>query len=159
MTDFVFFWRNGETSFLSQWKTSPYILDGTCFCSVEQGLMFEKAMMFRDAEASADILKTKNPKVIKSIGRKVKNFDEKRWQEVRENISLRHNLAKFEQNSDLGLKLLSTGDKILAEASPYDQIWGIGLSESDPRARNTELWRGENILGKVLMKTRALLRS
>ena len=158
MTDFVFFWRNGETSFLSQWKTSPYILDGICFCSVEQGLMFEKAMMFRDAEASADILKTKNPKVIKSIGRKVKNFDEKRWQEVRENISLRHNLAKFEQNADLGLKLLSTGDKILAEASPYDQIWGIGLSENDPRARNVESWRGENILGKVLMKTRALLR-
>jgi len=157
MSNFVFFWRNGETSFLSQWKNSPYILDGICFYNVEQGLMFEKAMMFQDSEASIDILKTKNPKVIKRIGRKVKNFDEKRWREARENISFRHNVAKFEQNIDLKLKLLATGDKIIAEASPYDQIWGIGLSDQDPRAMNVESWRGENILGKVLMKTRAQL--
>lgn len=158
MSNFVFFWRNGETSFLSQWKSSPYVLDGICFHNVEQGLMFEKALLFHDSEASTDILKTKNPKVIKSIGRKVKNFDEKKWEEAREDISFRHNLAKFGQNPELQLKLLATGDKIIAEASPYDRIWGIGLSDQDPRAMNMESWRGENILGKVLMKTRDFLR-
>ena len=37
------------------------------------------------------------------------------------------NMAKFSQNSRLKAILLSTEDKIIVEASPYDTIWGIGL--------------------------------
>jgi predicted NAD-dependent protein-ADP-ribosyltransferase YbiA (DUF1768 family) len=31
-----------------------------------------------------------------------------------------------------------------------DQLWGIGLSEKDPRALNRSTWRGRNWLGEVL---------
>ena len=46
--------------------------------------------------------------------------------------------------------LLSTGTKLLAEASPFDPVWGIGLRADDPEARDPRLWRGKHLLGKTL---------
>eukprot|EP00516_Mucochytrium_quahogii_P013801 CAMPEP_0203803254 /NCGR_PEP_ID=MMETSP0100_2-20121128/12705_1 /ASSEMBLY_ACC=CAM_ASM_000210 /TAXON_ID=96639 /ORGANISM=" , Strain NY0313808BC1" /LENGTH=59 /DNA_ID=CAMNT_0050710897 /DNA_START=309 /DNA_END=485 /DNA_ORIENTATION=- len=54
-------------------------------------------------------------------------------------------------------ELLSTGDKILAEASPFDKIWGIGMSAKRYGAFDQKNWKGSNLLGKVLMKTRSIL--
>ena len=51
-------------------------------------------------------------------------------------------------------KLLKTGDIILAEASPYDKIYGIGLKPNDPRVQDPTQWKGQNLLGKALMKVR-----
>jgi len=36
----------------------------------------------------------------------------------------------------------------LVEASPYDQIWGIGLSADDPLVRRRETWRGDELAGR-----------
>ena len=55
--------------------------------------------------------------------------------------------------------IVDTGDKILVEASPYDRIWGIGLSATHPDAKNPAKWKGENLLGKVLMDVRNELRT
>lgn len=49
------------------------------------------------------------------------------------------------------------GDKIIAEASPQDAIWGIGMAEDHPNVNDTSLW-GPNLLGKALMKVREALR-
>ncbi len=48
--------------------------------------------------------------------------------------------------------------KILVEASPLDNIWGIGLAEDDARAIDPAQWLGENHLGFALMKVREMLR-
>ena len=37
-------------------------------------------------------------------------------------------------------------------ASPKDRIWGIGLTEDDPRAWNKKSWRGTNLLGEDLTR-------
>ena len=68
-------------------------------------------------------------------------------------------MAKFKQNDDIREQLLSTGDLHLVEASPYDQIWGIGMDEDDPDATNPEKWDGLNLLGEVLMMVREHLRN
>lgn len=40
------------------------------------------------------------------------------------------------------------------EASPRDNIWGIGLTEDDPRARDSNQWLGKNLLGYILTEVR-----
>lgn len=42
-------------------------------------------------------------------------------------------------------------------ASPYDRIWGAGLSASDPRIHDKANWPGKNKLGKVLEQVRSEL--
>ena len=50
--------------------------------------------------------------------------------------------------------LLSTGDSILAEASPKDNIWGIALDAQAAAKIDSADWPGENLLGKILMEFR-----
>lgn len=50
--------------------------------------------------------------------------------------------------------LLSTGNRVLAEASPMDTIWGIGLGNENEKAQNPNTWRGQNLLGFALMEVR-----
>ena len=64
------------------------------------------------------------------------------------------NLAKFTQNAELKAFLLSSDDAVIAEASPADKIWGIGMKRIDPRAMNELEWEGSNLLGKALMRAR-----
>ena len=56
------------------------------------------------------------------------------------------------------LALIQTGDRRLAEASPHDNLWGIGLSACDPRASFPESWCGQNLLGQALEHAREILR-
>jgi hypothetical protein len=67
-------------------------------------------------------------------------------------------VSKFRQDTYSLTTLLETGDAIIAEASPSDKIWGIGLAEDDPRAKIQGQWQGTNWLGNVLMRTRDVIR-
>jgi ribA/ribD-fused uncharacterized protein len=62
--------------------------------------------------------------------------------------------AKFSQNSSLKKELLATKGYTLVESSPYDNIWGIGLKEGDPRTLDRSTWQGTNWLGEVLTNLR-----
>ena len=53
-------------------------------------------------------------------------------------------------------RLLETGERVLAEASRSDRVWGIGLNESEAGDRMEE-W-GQNLLGKALMCVRERIR-
>lgn len=127
------------------------------FTNCEQYMMFEKAILFNDFESAELIMSENNPKIIKGLGRKVKNFEEKKWETYRELIVYNGNLSKFRQSENLKQLLLSTGTSIIAEASPYDKIWGIGLSESNSSASDPTKWKGLNLLGKALMNVRKTL--
>ncbi len=56
-------------------------------------------------------------------------------------------------------ELLATGELTFVEASPYDKVWGIGLDMNHPDATEPSKWLGKNLLGKVLNKTRELIRA
>ena len=79
---------------------------------------------------------TGHPKKYKALGRKVKPWDEAKWKEVRSDIVYRATQMKFNQNETLKQTLLATKETIIAEASPFDKIWGIGLSSTDPRCQD-----------------------
>ena len=58
------------------------------------------------------------------------------WIANREEIVFKASLAKFDQNAELKAFLLSTDDAVIAEASPADKVWGIGMKRTDPRSMN-----------------------
>ncbi|MDF1548474.1 MAG: NADAR family protein, partial [Bacteroidales bacterium] len=114
--------------------------------------------LFNDLEIFEEIIRTTSPQQVKALGRKISNFDEKTWKANRFEIVRQGNLLKFSQNVDLKEFILSTGDKILVEASPVDPIWGIGLVKDNPNAAHPENWKGTNLLGFALMEVRDELK-
>jgi ribA/ribD-fused uncharacterized protein len=88
----------------------------------------------------------------------VRGFDEQRWAQQRFEVVVTGNLAKFSQHRDLRQFLLGTGGQVLAEASPRDRVWGIGLAADDPRAASPRTWPGLNLLGFALMEVRRELQ-
>ena len=162
--EFLFFWghhprKRGvvDHSCLSQWYPASFQVENREFQSAEQYMMAEKARLFEDRETLELILASPDPKEAKRLGRRVAQFDEEIWRAARFDVVSKGNLAKFGQNPDLGAFLLSTDDRVLVEASPYDQVWGIGLPQSHRDAREPRLWPGLNLLGFALMKVRGEL--
>lgn len=142
----------------SQWWKSDFWHDGEHFCCMEQCMMLGKAKLFEDDAIQAKIRASTDPKEIKALGRAVHPFDGKCWDAVKYPLVLNGNYHKFVQNAELRNFLLSTGDSILVEASPYDCVWGIGLSAGNPRAQDPRQWRGRNLLGFALMEVRDEIR-
>jgi ribA/ribD-fused uncharacterized protein len=164
-SDYVFFWghtpmRDGivDPTCFSQWFSRGFDVEGVRYRTAEHFMMAAKADLFGDDAARSAILMAETPAAAKALGRAVQRFDESRWEHARSDIVLRGNLAKFGQHEDLRAYLLSTGEKVLVEASPHDRIWGIGMRASNPDARIPARWRGANLLGFALMEVRERLR-
>ena len=156
--EFVFFWKPQNEvineSCLGQWQLTKFLVDMNEYSCSEQYMMAEKARLFKDGEVCNSIMKSKDPKEMKSLGKKVKSFDQTIWDKVKYSIVLNGNYYKFSQNKNIRDYLLSTGNKILVEASPLDTIWGIGLSRENEKTNNPNTWRGKNLLGFALMEVR-----
>lgn len=129
------------------------------FYNTEQYFMFVKAIVFGDYDIAEKILKTKNPKLAKELGRAVKNYDDNVWNEMRYKVMVDANKAKYSQNEELKKLILSDDlkEKGFVEASPEDLNWGIGFVENDPDADDETKWKGQNLLGKALDEVRAWL--
>lgn len=147
---FTFFWSGP----LSNWHPSPFIIDGVAYNCTEQWMMVEKSRMFGDVYAEKKIMSTANPSDHKRWGRAVVGFNTEEWNNAAKDIVFRGSYAKFTQDDRLKEILLNTKGTTLVEASPHDQIWGIGLRKEDPRARNRATWLGTNWLGEVLTQVR-----
>jgi ribA/ribD-fused uncharacterized protein len=143
---------------LSQWWPAPFEVDGHAFATAEHFMMAEKARLFGDRNAEAEILGSSDPAEAKAIGRRVRGFEERTWAVHRVGAVVRGNQAKFQQYPELGGFLVSIVDDVIAEASPADAVWGIGLRETDPAARDPRRWPGTNLLGFALMQVRQELR-
>jgi hypothetical protein len=151
----VYFW--GDPT-LSNWGPAPFTYKENQFYNSEQAFMWEKALCFGDTETADQILETSNPRTAKDLGRLVKNYDEKVWETKRFDAMLNVCMAKFSQNPDRLKTLLSTGNRTIVEASPYDKVWGVGMHWTDDEILDEKNWKGLNLLGKVLIQVREHLR-
>lgn len=157
--NFVFFWKLGqENEEFSNFYPCAFKVEGITYNCVEQYMMAKKALLFGDTDIYSKIITATDPDEIKANGRLVKSFDPDVWDECKREIVYAGNYAKYDQNLDLLAKLINTGDAILAEASPLDKIWGIGLDKEDPLAKSPENWKGENLLGGILEEIREKLQ-
>ena len=146
-----------ENGFLSNWYLSDFSADGITFSSMEQYMMYQKAVCFQDEETAAQILETQDVSEIKALGRMVAGYDDRIWSGVRQIVVYQGLLKKFGQNEELKERLLSTGNSVLAECAVKDTIWGIGLSMSNPDRFEMTKWKGKNLLGYTLMMVREWL--
>ena len=121
-------------------------------------MMAEKARLFKDHRAVKLIMSSPDPSTHKRIDRGVRNLDSAVWDREKQNAVISGNYAEFTQNPAMKHHLLSTGNKRLAEASPLDPVWGIGLRADDPRANDPRQWKERNLLGEVLSAVRKAIR-
>jgi ribA/ribD-fused uncharacterized protein len=163
--DYLFFWghtnKYNETIgkfIFSQWYPSSFEVDGVIYKTAEHWMMAEKARLFSDFATAEKIIRAETPKLAKELGRQLKGFEPEVWEKSCYQVVVTGNRHKFSQNDSFKDYLLSTGDKVIVEASPVDAIWGIGLAQDSQQAKDPYFWRGQNLLGFALMEVRDMLR-
>lgn len=143
-----------ENGFLSNWYKSLFTVANQKFSSMEQYMMYKKAICFQDNKIAEQILATSDVAHIKELGRRVSNYNDNIWNGVRQIVVYEGLVAKFSQNENLCGMLLETDNDMLAECAVNDRIWGIGLSMTDLDRFDMLKWKGQNLLGYSLMAVR-----
>jgi hypothetical protein len=156
----------------SNWCPSRFVVDNITFWSAEHYIMYRKAFLFGDYDVADEILSLVPTAIptqeigdnweywdnlmnkIKTLGRSIKNFKQDVWDDRQFGLVYPGIAEKFKQNPYMEEILMSTGDKLLVEAAPYDTVWGVGLSADNPDIQDPSKWKGKNLLGKLLMTVR-----
>lgn len=152
---YYFFWKHQFGQWTRRDIQDP---DGVTYNCCEQYMMVKKALLFGDKDMAQRLLSEPEPKEQQLLGRQIKGFDADIWDKHKVGIVWYGNYLKFTQHKDLQDRLLATGDRVLAEASPYDQVWGVGLGANDDAILDPGNWTGQNLLGEVLMSVRGAVR-
>jgi len=151
----IFFYKG----WLSQWTQRIFYSSSVSsdVTSAEEAMMLYKALLFKDDE-SFDLIRRAagNPMEQKRLGRLVKGYDDKLWDEVKFKTICKINYDKFSQAKEWRNTFLLTSAYELVEASPFDRIWGIGMAVGDPNLLNRLYW-GQNLLGRAIAQARTLI--
>ena len=138
-----------ERRFLSNFWECSVTIAGMTFPSAEHAYQALKTMNRDEREAVRDC---KTPGQAKRAGRQV-TF-RRDWNALRLDVMHAVVLKKFEQNEDLQILLIDTGDEELVENNVWhDNFWGNCTCEKCTK------YFGFNFLGKILMSVRAAMRS
>ena len=112
---------------------------GNKYNSCEQFIQAKKAMLFGDMKTWNKIMKETNPKVMKQRAKEIRNVQEEVWNGTIFDIYTQANYHKFQQNTDLKVLLLSTGNKLLVQCNDVAKPPRIGLSRTkSEKTRHTE---------------------
>lgn len=114
------------------WMTSEHYFQAQKFC----GTMYEEI-----------VRKANNPMKAAELGRKRDLPLRKDWEYVKDEMMRKAVYAKFSQNKDIKEILLNTYPERIVENTSNDYYWGCGADGS-----------GKNMLGKILMEVREVLR-
>ena len=154
-----FYHENEEYGCFSNWYPAEFDYAGKHFVNSEQFMMYHKVLMFHKYDLADQIMQTSDPAKCKKIGGEpFPEFNSDLWDRTCFTIVKRGVKAKFAQNPDILQTLLGTGNILLAECSPSDKKWGIGIDINDPDHTVIAKWRGKNLLGRILMEVREELR-
>ncbi len=151
----------GDYAVLSNWYELPTPFadgQGRQYPTSEHYMMYQKAVLFGDAEMGDAILAATTPFEAKMLGRKVRHFSDSTWHQNALRIVTDGWVLKFDHCVHARSILLGTAGKILVEAAPRDTIWGIGMGARNAHRLDPNTWRGQNLLGEALMTARDRLR-
>lgn len=145
MKDTIYFYSTTDAhGAFSNFARYGFELDGTYWKTAEH---YFQAQKFAGTKHEIDIQRAHNPKQAAQMGRDRSRPLRKDWEDVKDDVMRRAVLKKFETHDDIRRMLLDTGDADIVENAPGDYYWGCGQDGS-----------GKNMLGKILMETRAILR-
>ncbi|MBX9678983.1 MAG: NADAR family protein [Gemmataceae bacterium] len=155
----LFFARDRELyGFMSNFHDASISLCGEVWRSTEYFYQAQKSL---DPEYRDAIRNAKSPGHAKDIGADPRTSKKQKrswfvgrldkirpdWHQVKLEVMETAVRAKFRQDQSLQALLAATGDAEIVEDSAYDSFWGIGPDG-----------RGENWLGRILMKVRQEIR-
>lgn len=143
----IYFYSPSEPSYgcFSNFSAHGFELDGAYYKTSEH---YFQAMKFSGSPKDMDdVRRASTPKLAATIGRDRKRPLRRDWESVKDDVMRRAVLRKFEVHADIRAILLATGDEDIVENAPGDRYWGSGSDGT-----------GKNMLGKILMETRAKLR-
>ena len=136
----------GEYAFLSNFYPVPITIGELHYLSSEAAYQAQKAPMNKRA-----LFTNLAPGQAKQLGQSMV-LDPESWNAIRDNIMRRIVHAKFAQNPELAELLSATGTEELEEGNTWhDNHFGNCYC---PACENI---KGENMLGKILMKEREIL--
>jgi ribA/ribD-fused uncharacterized protein len=136
----------GEFSFLSNFHPAPVEIDGITYPTTEHAFQAAKT---NDRATKETIAAKATPGQAKRAGGKrgIINDFRREWDSIKIMVMAGIVRRKFTEHEDLKAKLLATGNAILEEGNTWnDTFWGVCRG------------KGENWLGKILMKLREELR-
>ena len=106
-----------------------------------------QAQKFAGTEYEGHVARARTPKEAAERGRSRVVPLRADWEAVKDDVMREAVRRKFEAHADLRATLLGTGDEEIVENAPGDYYWGCGADGG-----------GRNMLGLILMETRAALR-
>ncbi len=118
-------------------------LDGKFYPTVEH---YYQSQKFETAAYCEKIRQAATPKEAADLGKTRDLPLRTDWDTVKSDLMWQAIQQKFQCHYELGQMLLTTGDQLLIENSPYDEYWGIGSAG-----------QGHNHLGTLLMRMRRQL--
>jgi N-glycosidase YbiA len=128
----------------SNFAPFPITLDGERWPTSEH---YFQAQKFEDGAYRQKIRKANSPVQAARLGRDRKQKLRRDWESVKVGVMRAAVLAKFTQYEELRELLLSTGAAKIVEHTENDDYWGDGGDGT-----------GKNMLGRILMQVRDLLR-
>lgn len=129
---------------LSNFGGYPVLYKGIRYKNSEAAFQSQKVLDPAVREKFANL----SPNAAKKMGRQLNLRPD--WEEVKDEIMEEIVRAKIDQNPEVKERLLETGDMIIEEGNDWkDTYWGVDLKTG----------KGENRLGKILMKIRDEVRN
>nr|WP_081843041.1 macro domain-containing protein [Butyrivibrio sp. WCE2006] len=149
------------------YQGDPIFINGRKYLTAQQYISAEKALLFNDFNTYAKIMNEPDPALCQKLGSEIRNFDEVIWKKCYREIIFNCNVGKYLSDKAFAEALMSTGDSVIIEGSPMDDILGSGLSKETLLSKEGVLkippqnWHKEdsdfqakNELGFILMAVR-----
>ena len=142
-----FYRTNDKYGCFSNFSRHAVEIDGVSWPTSEH---YFQAQKYLDDKNRNDVRVASTPAEAAKIGRDRNRPLRSDWESIKDEVMLTVLRAKFTQNASCRDCLLSSGDAYLIEdtSTSGDEYWGSGRSG-----------KGQNMLGKLLMKVREELMS
>lgn len=138
---------------LSNFYRCTFDMDGKRYSCVEQGYQAAKAEYYGRADLVESVMTTEDPRMMKRYGDEIRDRDWITSGTAKETMC-RLLRAKFDQCELPQEALKSTGNMTLVEANAHDTYWGAGMSKGNINIGNPQYYKGQNMLGQLMLKIR-----